>query len=361
MLGLQSRAPWIERGVRWSGRPVMSIQLSHTTPNMPTGEVLVVIVNYNGGSDLMDCIASVLAQSVPAMIVVVDNGSTDGSDVNVCACFPEVSVRRAPHNLGFGGAINLAVSENAGNTIVVLNPDVVLREGCLQALLRALANRPGVVGPVLHVSTSGSIEAGWTINHAGMPTVQTPNKAPLYVPGCVLITSRQVFKQVGGFDDRYFLFVEDVEFCWRALLAGFEVSVASDAEANHKGGASAAGGYLSPSAPYRTSDMRVSLRERNDVALMIACAPWWWLPVIVPLLLVHCLAVAAGALALRRPGLAMSLLQGIGWNLRELPTSLRRRRSLKRSPHGCRNPHARLTSGPLLVRTIRVHGLPDIR
>jgi N-acetylglucosaminyl-diphospho-decaprenol L-rhamnosyltransferase len=330
-------------------------------PNLPTNEVLVIIVNYNGGPGLMDCVASVLAQSAPATIVVVDNGSTDRSDITVNARFREVIVHRAPHNLGFGAAVNLAASEYPGSTIVVLNPDVVLREGCLQALLVALASRPGVVGPILHVSASGSSEAGLTVNHTGMPTLQTPNKAPLYVPGCALVTSRRIFEQVGGFDDRYFLFVEDVEFCWRALLAGFDVSVAFNAEANHEGGGSAEGGYLRPGARYRTSDMRISLRERNDIALMIACAPWWWLPFTMPLLIGHCLAVAAGALATRRPRLALSIVEGIGWNFRELPASIHRRHSLKRSPDGCRKARARLTSGSLLVRTIREHGLPDIR
>ena len=337
------------------------ISPSPETYDISASEVLVIVVNFNGGPGLVDCIASVLSQSVPVTVVVVDNGSTDGSDFTSNARFREVIVRRAPRNLGFGSAVNLAVSENPGGTIVVLNPDVVLGEGCLEALLAALTSRPGVVGPLLHVSASGSSEAGLTVNHTGMPTVQTPNKAPLYVPGCALVTSRLVFEQVGGFDDRYFLFVEDVEFCWRALLAGFEVSVATNAEAIHEGGGSAAGGYLRAGSRYRTSDMRVSLRERNDVALMIACAPWWWLPFTMPVLLGHCLAVAAGALAMRRPRLALSIVEGIGWNLRQLPASVRRRHSLKRSPDGCRKARARLISGPLLVRTIRKHGLPDIR
>jgi GT2 family glycosyltransferase len=332
-----------------------------SSTEVPANDVLVVIVNYNGGSGLIECVKSTLAQTVPTTVVVVDNGSTDGSDIKVSACFSEVLVRRAPHNLGFGAAVNLAVAENSGSTIVVLNPDVILREGCLQALVDALASRPGVVGPLLHVSVSGSCEAGWTINHTGMPTVQTPNKAPLYVPGCVLVTSREVFDLIDGFDDRYFLFVEDVEFCWRALLAGFEVSIAFDAEANHVGGGSAAGGYLREGYRYHTSVMRVSLRERNVLALMIACAPWWWLPLLVPVLVGHSLAVAAGAVVLRRPSLALSLLQGVGWNLRELPASVRRRRSLTRSPQDCRMARSRLTSGSLLIRTMRVHGVPEIR
>jgi N-acetylglucosaminyl-diphospho-decaprenol L-rhamnosyltransferase len=324
------------------------------------GTTLVVIVNFDGGPGLLECIASVIAQSSPVSIVVVDNGSTDGSDLQVTRRFPEVTVCHAPRNLGFGEAVNVAVSTHGGDTILVLNPDIVLRDGCLPAMLTTLGAREGAVGPVLEVAASGSAEAGMTINHTGMPTLQTGDRAPLYVPGCALVTTRRVFEQVGGFDGRYFLFVEDVEFCWRVLLAGFDVSVARDANADHEGGGSVAGGYLRPGSPYVTSEARVALRERNSIALMISCAPWWWLPVVVPLQMGRSAAVAAGAVAMGRPGLSWSIVRGVGWNLRELPASLRRRQTLAPSPAGSRSARARLTTGPLLVRTVRSYGLPRI-
>lgn len=335
--------------------------LSSTREDMCFEQVLVIIVNYNGGSSLVDCVASVIAQDVPAMTVVVDNGSTDGSESTIHGVFPEVTVRMAPHNPGFGTAVNLAVAENQGQVIVVLNPDIVLGAGCLSEAVSALRARPGVVGPVLRLSASGSIEAGSTINHAGMPTVQAAGKPPLYLPGCALVTSRSIFERVGGFDERYFLFVEDVEFCWRVLLAGFDVSIAPDAHATHEGGGSAEGGYLKVGSRYRTTDLRVALRERNNIALMIACAPWWWLPVVIPLLVGHSLVVAGGAMALGRPSLALSLVKGMGWNFSQLGASVRRRRSLPRSRLGCRRARVRFTSGPLLLRAIRGHGLPEFR
>jgi GT2 family glycosyltransferase len=193
-----------------------------------------------------------------------------------------------------------------------------------------------------------------------MPTAQADGRAPLYVPGCVLATTRFVFEQVNGFDGRYFLFVEDVEFCWRALLAGFEVAVAADAQADHEGGGSVAGGYLRRGARYRTTESRVALRERNTMALMISCAPRWWLPVVLPFLAGRCAAEAAGAVMLGRPSLAWSIVRGVGWNVHYLPTSIGRRRSLSRSTRTCRSARSRLTSGPLLARTIRTHGLPSI-
>jgi N-acetylglucosaminyl-diphospho-decaprenol L-rhamnosyltransferase len=323
-------------------------------------KVLVVIVNYNSGSSLPECVASVIAQSVPTEIVIVDNDSTDGSYLSITDRFPEVTIRKSSRNLGFGAAINLAVRENEAETIVVLNPDIVLKSDSLTNLLLTLQLKPGVVGPVLDVVASNRREAGLTINHTGMPTLQIAGKPPLFVQGCALVTTRTVFEKVGGFDDRYFLFVEDVEFCWRALLAGFDVSVTSNAEAIHEGGGSIEGGYNPVGTRYRTSELRVSLRERNTMALMIACAPWWWLPVVIPFLVGRSFAIATGAIAMGRPSLAKALLTGFGWNLKQLPASFRRRHSLRWSRGGSRIARARFISGPLLLRTIRAHGIPEI-
>jgi N-acetylglucosaminyl-diphospho-decaprenol L-rhamnosyltransferase len=323
-------------------------------------KVLVVIVNYNSGSSLTQCVTSVFAQSVPTEIVVVDNDSTDGSYRTVAERFPEVTIRKSSRNLGFGAAVNLAVRENEAESIVVLNPDIVLKSESLANLLRTLHDKPGVVGPVLDVIASNRREAGLTINHTGMPTLQNAGEPPLFVQGCALVTTRTVFEKVGGFDERYFLFVEDVEFCWRALLAGFEVSVTSDAEAIHEGGGSIEGGYNPVGTRYRTSELRVSLRERNTMALMIACAPWWWLPAVIPFLIGRSGAIAAGAVAMGRPSLAKALLTGLGWNMKQLPMSVRRRHSLRWSREGSRIARARIISGPLMLRTIRAHGIPEI-
>jgi hypothetical protein len=165
---------------------------------------------------------------------------------------------------------------------------------------------------------------------------------------------------VGGFDGRYFLFVEDVEFCWRVLLAGFEVSIAPDSEALHEGGGSTAGGYNPVGTRYQTSELRVSLRERNTMPLMIACAPWWWLPAEIPFLVGRSFVIAIGALAVGRPSLAKKLLNGLAWNIRQLPASLRRRHSLRWSRAGARNARTRFISGPLLLRTFRAHGIPEM-
>jgi GT2 family glycosyltransferase len=324
--------------------------------------VSAVIVNYNGGDDLLRCVAALRRQPAVTEVIVVDNRSRDGSVERLAALDPVARVIASARNLGYAGAANLGGDTALGSTLLFLNPDVVVADGCIQDLLRVLGTKPGVAGPVVEVQATGQTEYGAVINHLGMPrALAAPGRSPLYVSGCALATSREVFAAVGGFDERYFMFMEDIEYCWRALLLGYEVSVASGARAWHRGGAVALGGYPRGSEPYRTTAFRVAYRERNTLALLITCAPTWWWPVVLPAVVLRTLGTAVVAFVLlRRPDLSWSLLQGLGWNVRELPTTLHRRRTIDRHTAPARTAGARVAFGSGMLRTMLRHGLPKL-
>jgi len=322
--------------------------------------VSVIIVNFEGGDDLLRCLASLERQSGVAEVVLVDNGSEDGSCRRALALHPAVRVVGEGANRGFAGGANLGAAHAHHDVLLFLNPDVRLEDGCVAELARALVAPVAVAGPVLAVESSGAREHGGTINHLGMPMAIAQGAMPLYVSGCALATLRDTFVRLGGFDQRYFLFVEDVEYCWRALNAGGDVVVAPAAAAWHRGGGSAPGGYLHPGRAYVTSELRIALRERNTVAMMLACAPWWWLPVVIPALVVRGLVLAAVSVGLRRPALARSLVGGLGWNARQLPASWGRRRASPRLRAGERAGRRRVVRRALLLRTLLAHGLPRI-
>jgi GT2 family glycosyltransferase len=174
------------------------------------------------------------------------------------------------------------------------------------------------------------------------------------------MTNRKVFEAVGGFDERYFLFVEDVEFSWRAIIAGFEVSVAHDAFASHVGGASIKGGYLKNGEQYRTSVFRIRLRERNSIALLISCAPGWWFPFLIPTIIVHFIFVFAGSILLGSTELSKSILSGLFWNVKEFRRSIQRRNSLHRQSNGVRSANKRIKFGSPMLSVIRESGLPKL-
>ncbi len=110
------------------------------------------------------------------------------------------------------------------------------------------------------------------------------------------------------------------------------------------------GGYFTAGKRYQTSTLRISLRERNTVALMISCAPWFWLPGVLPALLMRSFAFALAGLCLGQPRLAEALLRGILWNIVQLLTSLDRRRSLVRCKAAEHEAARRFVHRPVLLQ-----------
>ena len=181
--------------------------------------VAAVIVNYEGGELLLDCIASLQAQAV-AEIVLVDNGSADGSAAAAAARFPDVKLVQPGRNTGFAGGANLGAREARAALLLFLNPDIRLPPGSVAAMAARFADpRVGVLAPPLQVETSGTVEYGATVDVIGAHVGLTTPAPPVYVSGCALMTRASLFSELGGFDDRFFMFVEDVDYCWRALLS----------------------------------------------------------------------------------------------------------------------------------------------
>jgi GT2 family glycosyltransferase len=343
--------------------------------------VTAIIINYNGGDDLRGCLESCASQREVSEIVVVDNASTDGSLERTAATSrneasearlsrDRVGRRSRPvtdgvrfvrnaENRGFARAANQGAALASGDVLLFLNPDVRLAAGCAHALAKALGRRPGVSGPVTLLEATGELHAGETLNHLGFPRTRRPDEeGPLWVQGCALATGRSTFERLGGFDERYFMFIEDMDYCWRVLLSGGDVTVPTRARAVHAGGGSAPGGYAREGAMH-TSSLRLVSRHRYTLAMLVKCAPAAWLVLIVPLHVVKTLATAAAALALRRPRIARDLLATIGWNARQLPETLRRRRATPRTRTGRKTARERVGWGFYELAFLR-RGVPSL-
>lgn len=289
------------------------------------------MVNYESGELLLDCLASLRAHG-GLETIVVDNGSADRSAAAAAAAFPGARVVAPGQNLGFAGGANCGAREARGQLLLFLNPDVRLAAGSVDAMAAAFADpRVGVVAPPLRVEASGSVEYGATIDVIGSPVPLTTPAPPVYVPGCALMTRTALFHALDGFDERYFMFVEDVDYCWRVLLRGFEVTVAPVEPAWHLGGAAATGGYISGNTLSSTL-LRVALRERNTLATLLKCYGGSLTCAIAPLYLAQSLLTAGALAACGRRTTARAVLAGLRWNLRELPRTheLRRRTQVSR-------------------------------
>ncbi len=268
---------------------------------------------------------SLEAQTVPADIVVVDNGSTDGTAKMLSDRFPQVTIVQLPANIGFGRAVNRGVREVDGADVIVLvNNDAVCAPEFIERLLEPFADtQVGMVAGVLLQGSvpglidSAGIELDMTLRSWDMlwnEPLQALSRAgdPVGPCGGAAAYRAEAFVELGGFDERFFAYWEDVDLALRFRLAGWSSVRAPDARAIHRHGATL--GAASPAqrkleaygrayvlAKYRVAQSGILMR------LKIAALDW-------PVLLVHLLlrremGPLRARLAGRRDGLAASPLR----------------------------------------------------
>jgi GT2 family glycosyltransferase len=218
---------------------------------VPAGSgVAVVIVNFNGEALLPDCLTALAAQTLaPQEIVVADNGSRDGSLALLRDQHPEVRALALGRNFGFAGGANRGVRATAAPWVCVLNSDATPAADWLAALMAApRGERTWALGSVLVSAATGRIEsAGDQYSAAGYaykllrdrPLEELPGE-PYRVfaaPGAAPVFRRDVFDALGGYEERFFLYYEDVDLAFRAVLAGWHALLVPSARVVHRLGA----------------------------------------------------------------------------------------------------------------------------
>jgi GT2 family glycosyltransferase len=207
-------------------------------------KTVVYIPNYNGERWLPRTLQSLRAQTEKLDVVVVDNGSSDGSAVAARADFPEVTVLALGENLGFGPALNRAVAEYPSDAIVLLNSDVECEPSFCAALTAGLAEGVAMVaGVLLQEGEPGTIDsAGVVADHTlmgfdylhGEPVAAAVTAAdPLGPTGGAALYRRDAWEAVGGFDERIFLYYEDLDLALRIAAQGGRCRLAPEARALH--------------------------------------------------------------------------------------------------------------------------------
>lgn len=225
---------------------------------MDSPALSIVIVNWNGGQAVLDCMESIFvyAPSVPFEVLVVDNASTDGSADRIAEKFPQARVFWLPANSGFAAGNNYGMERATGRLFLLLNNDTQVTRGSLDALLVEAESHPeaGLLGPRL-LYPDGSLQpsAGifpnlWTefldqtMLHRLVPTYKLgeayyANAGEVdWLTGACLLVRRKMVDRIGGMDQGYFMFLEDVDWAWRAREAGWRVRYTPAAEIIHRKG-----------------------------------------------------------------------------------------------------------------------------
>ena len=227
----------------------------------------MVIVSYSSRELLRRCLDSLRAHppGVPMNVVVVDNDSRDGTTEMVAAEYPEIDLIASPTNLGFSAATNLGARRGQAPYLLALNPDTAVTEGALDTVLAALEGdqRAAVAGPRL-LTEDGSLD------HAGRRSFPTPlsalghftgigrrpgarGKLAAYraphvesgevdaVNGAFMLMRRSAFDRTGGFDEGYWLYMEDLDLSYRLAQAGWTSLYVPAATVLHAKGGSTGG------------------------------------------------------------------------------------------------------------------------
>ena len=256
--------------------------------------IAIVIVTHNSRAEIVDCLASVIGATDPAAtdIVVVDNASSDGTPDLVRQRFGAVKVIEAGGNIGFARANNLGAAGARGEYLLLLNPDTLVAAGAIQRMIDALARRPeaAIAGPRL-IDGAGRPELSFgppispwgelrqktllslynrnvprAVRHVERMTRTAGERA--WVSGACLLIRRTDWQAVSGFDERFFMYTEDVDLCASMRARGRAVIFVPDAEVRHLRGQSAA----------RNPDTE-KMRRLSQVAFYEKHLPQWagWL------------------------------------------------------------------------------------
>ena len=228
---------------------------------MPDLDLSITICSWNTQTDLRACLQSLepLRSEASLEVIVLDNNSEDGSPDMVANEFPWVRLMRMSSNLGFTGGQNYMLENRRGRHALLLNSDTIVHRCAISTLMAFLESRPdvGVVGPKV-LNPDGSLQ--FSVRRFPTPAAALFRNTPLgalfpnnrytrdylmqdlahdetvevdWVSGCALLAREELLAKIGLLDPEYFMFSEDVDFCFRTWQAGYKVVYLPAAVINH--------------------------------------------------------------------------------------------------------------------------------
>lgn len=206
--------------------------------NMDFPEVTIAVLNYNGKKHIHRCLDSIFKMDYPRFkVIVIDNASSDGSLDSVKERYPQVEIIKYDRNHGFAKAYNIGLQKIEDEFMVLMNNDVTVEPEWLRRLMPYIVNNrevSAVTPKMLFVQDRKEINAaggkcdiygsGWNRGNGETDNGQYEKVEEVFYANCAaIVISKSAWEDIGSFDEEYFLYGEDLDWCWRARLKGYRI------------------------------------------------------------------------------------------------------------------------------------------
>lgn len=297
---------------------------------MKSVKVSLITVNYKGEKFLRNFFESIKkSRDSNLELIFVDNSSGDGSVALVRNNYPQVKIIENRENLGYVLGNNQAARIARGEYLFFVNDDMKIDHEAIGRLTTRMEKDPqiGIAGcQIRNYEGKKTLHTGIGIDPLGYPVI---SKKIFYVEGSALMIKKELFKKLGGFDEKYFMFHEDVDLAWRVWLLGYRVLAFPEARVDHAVGASAGGGPKIKNR-YYSSYLRRYYSERNNIRTLLKNYRISSLLIILPLYFLINLLEILFYIFLLKFKIVYLYLKAYIWNLVNLPDSLKKRAEIQR-------------------------------
>ena len=297
--------------------------------------VSIIVVTWNGKELLKSCLTSIYSQSYKNIeVILVDNASSDNSVSFIKNKFPKVKIIVNKENAGFCKANNMGYKASKGDYVLFLNNDTLVTKNFLEPLIEKLGEKKnnGIVQPKIILYGNRKLQAGGAfftntgfLYHFGFG--KNPDDPKYNIPmqifsanGSCMLVKREVIEKIGLFDEDYFIYMEETDFCHRALLTGYQVWYESKAVIYHLGSMD--------NSQYKQSVLLYN-SFRNRITTYLKNLEVINLVKILPLTIILYLFAVIIYLGLGKPGNSLAVIKALFYNIIHLDKTLRKRKTIQ--------------------------------